>query len=122
MDEIPSDDILQISMNLYRLLGETGKTNSKLLYLFRVFNCATLIIAIVFTTASFGNVQGDLYMKSMEGALTASHVCYLFYSTYIFQVNTTTRSFTNIKIVLDSNQVHLVNVLQARHSCFSFQS
>lgn len=75
MDEIPADDILQISINLYRLMGESGKTNSKSLYVFRIFNCVTLSIAIVFTAASIGNVQGDLYMKSMEGALTASHVC-----------------------------------------------
>lgn len=78
MEEVPANDVLQVSIDLYRMIGESGRDNSKWLYLFRIFNCVILTIAIVFTTASFGIAEGDLYMKSMEGTLTASHVCICF--------------------------------------------
>ncbi|GJQ84849.1 hypothetical protein Trydic_g3628 [Trypoxylus dichotomus] len=74
MHHIPRGDILHISINTYKMLGEYMKYNSFKLNLYRCCNCSIFLVNIAFTLISLGHLEGGRYMKTLEGGTTALHV------------------------------------------------
>lgn len=78
MDNTPDEEILQLSFNLYKILGETfddtAKNISIKLKTFRFVTCFILILNFILTTVSFGQAEGEIYIKSLEGSMSILHV------------------------------------------------
>lgn len=77
MDYIVSKDILQLSLKLYRILGETfdGSDSSMKLKIFRLITCSVLILNFILTIGSFGQANRGLYIRSLEDTMSVMHVC-----------------------------------------------
>lgn len=81
MEYIPPNDILQVGINVYKLIGETMKYNSVKLNIYRCFNCFIITLNMILTFGSLAYVQGGMYMKATEGGISAMHVSF---STFIY--------------------------------------
>lgn len=76
MEHISSDDILQLSMSIYKTLGEsmTNETSS-LLNLYRFFNIIVLFTILITILVNLFHVEsGTSYIKTVEGSITITHV------------------------------------------------
>lgn len=78
MDYIPPKDMLQLSVRLYKIIGETfdeySNDNSTKLRIFRFLTCLLLILNCILTTGSFIQADGEMYIKSLESSMTIIHV------------------------------------------------
>lgn len=88
MQHIPVDDVLQISLSLYKAIGERMiDRTSKILHLYRAFNIIVMIFILAGIIANLFHVEGGMYISTIEGSLTVIHV-----GTYIRNVFNTFRS------------------------------
>ncbi|GJQ87642.1 hypothetical protein Trydic_g17467 [Trypoxylus dichotomus] len=84
MDGVPEDDILQPSICVIKILGEYFNYSSVRLTTFRLWNCFVFSLNILISLNSLFYVKAEMYVKSLEGATTASHtlvnyLCFLYY-------------------------------------------
>lgn len=77
MQHIPSDDVINFSISLYKNVGESMTTRdgvSILLHLYRAFNFGVMIIILVSIVANLFHVESGMYITTIEGSLTIIHV------------------------------------------------
>lgn len=67
------NDILQLGLSFWKMIGEYMHYSSKKLQFWRIFNVAIFSIAIWFTVANLGHTVGVGYMKTIEGISTLVH-------------------------------------------------
>lgn len=74
MDQIPQNDILQMSINTYKMFGEYMGIGIKKLNQYRLFNIAIFSLNIVFSIITLNHIENGRYMTTIEGGTTALHV------------------------------------------------
>lgn len=76
MRHIPEDDVLQISLSLYKIIGEKMiNGTSKILRLYRGFNIIVMIVILSANIANLFQIEAEMYISTLQGSLTVIHVC-----------------------------------------------
>lgn len=78
MHHISDEDVIQLSISLYRNIGETmDKDGSKILNIYRLCNIIVMIINLTAILTNLFYVAGGMYITTIEGSLTIIHVSYI---------------------------------------------
>ncbi|GJQ87661.1 Or46a [Trypoxylus dichotomus] len=72
--KLPQTDILQLGVEIFRIIGEDVRFTSGKIYFYRVFNVAVCLFSLYFILANCFRETGGVLVKTLEGAITIFHV------------------------------------------------
>lgn len=76
MESLCKLQMLPVTLNLYKFIGETTATASKKLILFRLWNCLVLCIALGYIGVNFLLVEADFYVRTLQSLTYLSQVSF----------------------------------------------
>lgn len=82
MSKLPEGDILQLGIDLFRLIGENVNYTSKRIFLYRIFNSLVFLCILVFVIANCFKESGVMIVKTLENAITVIHVSEILLTVY----------------------------------------
>lgn len=76
MEHIPEDDILQLSINAFKTIGESmaADTTHAILNVYRFINMVVMGITITPIVANLFHVEPAMYIQTIEGLFSVIHV------------------------------------------------
>ncbi|GJQ87676.1 hypothetical protein Trydic_g17494 [Trypoxylus dichotomus] len=78
-----NNGIYEVGVFLMQFLGEDVHSTSKKLVLYRIMNCIVMTFVLIFTTANFLRVQGEMYIDTLESWISLNHI-FLKYVLFVY--------------------------------------
>lgn len=72
--KLPERDILQLGLQVFKLLGEYTDYTPKKIYCYRIFNTIVFVTLLFFILMNCLKTTGIVLVKILEGAITTIHV------------------------------------------------
>lgn len=74
MDKLPKIHMINVSLNLFQLVGETSGHTSLKLICFRVITCGAIVLALWYILLNFFFIEAELYVQTLHSSLLVLHV------------------------------------------------
>lgn len=76
MTKLLDGDILELGVDIFKIIGEHTQFTTKKIYIYRTFNVGVCLFSLYFVIANCFKENGGMLVKTLEGAITIFHVSY----------------------------------------------
>ncbi|KAK9746073.1 7tm Odorant receptor [Popillia japonica] len=74
MTKLLDGDILELGVDIFKIIGEHTQFTTKKIYIYRTFNVGVCLFSLYFVIANCFKENGGMLVKTLEGAITIFHV------------------------------------------------
>ncbi|GJQ87668.1 hypothetical protein Trydic_g17487 [Trypoxylus dichotomus] len=74
MDDLPRINMIKLSVDLFKFVGEAKRNTSRKLLCFRVFTASTMLISLYFIFVNLFFVKGAMYVQALQSLVLFTHL------------------------------------------------